>query len=678
MRLFIAEKPSVAKAIASELGISSKEDGYISCGDDKVTWCFGHLLELDEPDNYTGEDVPRNEKTGKKLWRVEELPIIPKHWKMVPKDDAKKQLNIIGKLLNDATTVVNAGDADREGQLLVDEVLEHFDNQKPVLRFWVAAHDSTSLKRGLDAMKDNSEYLGLGKAALARSKADWLIGMNLSRAYTLSASRGGAKSLVTVGRVQTPTLKLVVDRDREIAAFKSKPFYTINGEFKVGEDGIVFCANWKARDNQDGLDEEDRLIDKSVALGIIEKVAKKDALVKSFIKKPQTKQHPKAYTLSDITLEASNRFGYSAADTLKICQSLYETHKLTSYPRTDCAYLPESQFSDAADILEAIAFVNPAFKALTEKTDANIKSKTWNDKKVTVHFGIIPTMHKGSIEGLNEKEKKIYELIAKRYIAQFYPIHEFESTIIEIDVSEETFVAKGKVVTQNGWLDVYEDMKEKEELQVLPTLEASSRLCVHKINLKEAKTKPPSRYTEGTLQRAMENIHKVIADKAHKDLLKEGDGIGTPATRASIISELKRKKFIEENGKYVVSSKLGQSVIDVLPNEVKSPVLTAMFERILKTIDTNPDNHDAFLEKQTSFVVKQVNAANSTAIELKGVQKSPALSKHECKACNSKLARRKGKKGYWWGCSAFPNCKQTYPDFKGKPNFTINKEQRHA
>ena len=268
--------------------------------------------------------------------------------------------------------------------------------------------------------------------------------------------------------------------------------------------------------------------------------------------------------------------------------------------------------------------------------------------------------------------------IAKRYIAQFYPIHEFESTIIEIDVSEETFVAKGKVVTQNGWLDVYEDMKEKEELQVLPTLEASSRLCVHKINLKEAKTNPPSRYTEGTLQRAMENIHKVIADKAHKDLLKEGDGIGTPATRASIISELKRKKFIDENGKYVVSSKLGQSVIDVLPNEVKSPVLTAMFERILKTIDTNPDNHDAFLEKQTSFVVKQVNAANSTAIELKGVQKAPALSKHECKACNSKLARRKGKKGYWWGCSAFPNCKQTYPDFKGKPNFTINKEQSHA
>lgn len=678
MRLFIAEKPSVAKAIALELGITAKEDGYICCGDDKITWCFGHLLELDEPDSYTPDNVPRSEKTGKKLWRTDELPIIPEQWKVVPKQDAKKQLKIIGKLLKEATTVVNAGDADREGQLLIDEVLEHFNNQAPVLRFWVAAHDSVSLKRGLSNMKGNEAYMGLGRAALARSKADWLIGMNLSRAYTLSAARSGTHGLVTVGRVQTPTLKLVVDRDREIARFKSKPFYTISAPFTASDGSSAFIANWKAKESQEGLDEEERLIDKHIACALAQKVMHQEAVVKSFQKVPQTKQHPKAYTLSDITLEASNHFGYSAAETLKICQSLYETHKLTSYPRTDCAYLPEPQFNDAAEVLAAICHVNPAFKTMVDKADVNIKSNTWNDKKVTVHYGIIPTMHKGAIDNLNDKEKTLYTLIVKRYIAQFYPVHEFESTVIDMSVSHETFVAKGKVITQNGWLELYKDSGEKEDAQTLPELKEGEILHCAKASFKEAKTKPPSQYTEGTLQRAMENIHKVITDKAHKSLLKEGDGIGTPATRASIISELKRKKFIEASGKNIVSTELGQSVIDALPSQVKSPVLTAMFERILKTIDTNPENHDAFIQKQTQFVIEQVTAANNGVIELKGVKKSQVLSQQDCHSCNSKLIRRKGKKGYWWGCSTFPECKQTYPDIKGKPNYTFQKEQRHA
>lgn len=667
-RLFIAEKPSVAKAIATELGVTGKGDGVIYCGDDAITWCFGHLLELEEPDSYTPESVPVSAKTGKKIWRVDELPIIPEKWRIAPKKETKKQLTIIGKLLKSAETIVNAGDADREGQLLVDEILDYFHNTKPVIRFWVAAHDSVSLQRGLNAMKSNEHYRGLGQAALARSKADWLIGMNLSRAYTLSASRAGNQSLITVGRVQTPTLKLVVDRDREIAKFQSKPFYTIKAAFQSGESGFV--ADFKPQESQVGLDEENRLIDEAIAQKIVDKVSGIDGVITAYQKKPLKKKHLKAYSLADITLEASNRFGLSAADTLKICQSLYETHKLTSYPRTDCAYLPESQFVDGAIVLDALAFVNPELESLIDGADTSIKSSTWNDKKVTVHYGIIPTMHKGSKERLTDNEKKLYDLIVKRYIAQFYPVFEYESTVIDILVAGERFVAKGNVTTEPGWQLVLKDKQStKDAVQPLPCLNEGDAVTCLKANKIDGKTTPPPRYTEGTLQRAMENIHKVITDDAHKKLLKEGDGIGTPATRASIISELKRRNFIETKGKHVISTQLGQSIIGVLPKQVKSAVLTAMFERVLKTIEENPSNFEVFLKQQTDFVITQVKAANQGAIAIKGAKPKAKLSDCLCQSCSKNLIRRKGKKGHWWSCSGYPECKQTYRDMKGKPNY---------
>ena len=677
MKLFIAEKPSVARAIAEELGVTSKEDGYICCGSDKVTWCFGHLLELAEPDRYTPDDGPKNPKTGKKLWRIEDLPIIPSQWIIEPKADAKKQLNLIGKLLKEATLVINAGDADREGQLLVDEILTYFNNQKPVQRFWVAAHDSVSLNRGLSSMKDNQTYYGLGRAALARSQADWLIGMNLSRAYTLNASKSGQRALVTVGRVQTPTLKLVVDRDRAIDSFQSKPFYTIKAAFNFQGDK-VFLADWKPGESQPGLDEDDRLIDLNIANSLVDQVSGQPGTVRSYKKEQQKKHHPKAYSLSDLTLEASNRYGYSAAEVLEAAQSLYETHKLTSYPRTDCGFLPESQWEDSKTILSTLGTINPELLPLIEKADISIKSNTWDDKKVTVHFGIIPTMHKGSKESLSPREKTLYELIVKRYIAQFYPLHEYESTSIDIEVSSLHFMAKGKTIVENGWCDVYQDSIDdvaEEAVQVLPVLSQDGQVHCIKANRHDAKTKPPLRFTEGTLIRAMENIHKFIADTEHKKMLKDGDGIGTPATRASIINELKNRSFIEPNGKHIISTPLGQSIVDTLPEMVKSPVLTSLFERILKTIEQEPDKFNHFMEKQTDFVKEQVQAATQQVIHLKGVNTAP-LSLFECHLCNQKLIKRKSQKGYWWACSSYPNCKQTYSDLKGKPQY--KEENNHA
>lgn len=677
MRLFIAEKPSVAKAIAEELGITDKTDGFITCGVDKVTWCFGHMLELAEPDEYTANDAPINPSTGKKLWRIEDLPIVPKTWIVNPKQEAQKQLQIIQRLLKDADVVVNAGDSDREGQLLIDEVLEHFHNTKPVLRFWVSAHDSVSLKRGLISMKDNLAYKGLGAAAIARGRADWLIGMNLSRAYTLSAQRGGCRVLFTVGRVQTPTLALVVARDRAIEAFQSKNYHTIKATIKHNNE--AFIANWCAYENQEGLDEEGRLINTAIANALIGKFNGATGHIKAYEKTPKTQSQPRAYSLSDITLIASNQFGYTAVEVLETCQSLYETHKLTSYPRTDCAFLPESQHVDATKVLEAIKHVNPALATIVTGADATIKSKTWDDSKVGVHYGIIPTMHKGSVSSLNEKERTIYNLIARAYIAQFYPPHEYLSTIVCMNIAGEQFEADGKTIINNGWLDVYMDINDGKngdalEQPILPEMTINDDVLCFKAVRIDTKTKAPARFTEGTLQRAMENVHTYITDPEHKKMLREGDGMGTPATRASIISELKRRETLETKGKHIVSTPLGRSIIDVLPEVVKSPVLTAMYERFLREIEQDATKLDDFIAKQVVFVSEQVIKANQGLVTVAQANKAITIStQHRCAICGKGLCRRHGNKRAWWSCSAYPSCKQTYPDIKGKPNFNQRK-----
>jgi DNA topoisomerase-3 len=684
MRLFIAEKPSVAKAIAGELGVTGKGDGFIECGQDKITWCFGHMLEQAGPDEYTAEDVPRSPTTGKKLWRVEDLPIIPTTWIMRPRDDAKQQLAVIGKLLKTASEVVNAGDPDREGQLLVDEVLVHFNSSKPVRRFWVNAQDSVSVQRGLAALKDNTTYHGFGAAAQARGRADWLIGMNLSRAYTLRAQRGGSRVLLTVGRVQTPTLAIVVARDREIEAFKPIPFHTIQAQIQHANGSFV--ARWEAKEAQTGIDAEGRLVDTAVANALTEALTGTPGRITEYKQEAKKKAHPRAYSLSDITLVASNKFGYTAAEVLEICQSLYE-HKLTSYPRTDCNFLPESQHADAPRVLAAVKHVNPGLAGLVDGTDAAIKSKTWDDSKITAHHGIIPTMHQGSAAGLSDKERSIYDLIVRAYLAQFYPVYEYMSTVVGVDVSGETFRASGQVVTRNGWRDVYTvdeadeggdgGDKDASDSQTLPPMKQSDDVACLKAVRNDSKTKPPARFTEGTLQRAMENIHKFVSEAEHKKMLRDGDGIGTSATRASIISELKRREFLETKGKQIISTTLGRSLVDALPEVVKSPVLTALYERMLKGIEQGTSEQDAFIAKQEQFIRDQVTKANTGSVSIAGGKEAPKVSElHKCVACGTGLSRRAStkKKGlFWWGCSNYPTCNQTYPDLKGKPDYSKGK-----
>lgn len=296
-----------------------------------------------------------------------------------------------------------------------------------------------SVRRGLESLKENDSYAGWADAARGRQRADWLIGMNLSRAYTLRAQRGGARALLTVGRVQTPTLALVVARDREIEGFKPVPYHTIQAE--IQHESGSFTAAWKPKDEQIGLDSEGRLVDTAVADAIVDSVKGKWGSIASYKQEERKENQPLAFALSDITALASAKFGYSAEDVLNACQSLYETHKLTSYPRTDCGYLPESQHEDAAQVLDAIRHVNPDMSGLVDGADPSIRSRTWNDKKVTAHHGIVPTMHKGSKASLNERERNIYDLVVRAYLAQFYPVHEYLHTAVTVKVEGESFLA---------------------------------------------------------------------------------------------------------------------------------------------------------------------------------------------------------------------------------------------
>ena len=609
MRLFIAEKPSVAKAIVAELGCVTRGDGFITCKDGSVvTWCFGHLLEQAEPDAYLPDDVPRTKK-GSKVWRFEDLPIYPKNWKLLPKNDkgVKKQLATIGKLLKKASLVVHAGDPDREGQLLVDEVLEHFRYTGRVQRFWVSAQDSASIRKGLTNLRDNETFDGMRLAALGRSRADWLLGMNLSRAYTLARQAQGKKELIAVGRVQTSTLALVAKRDVAIRDFKPVPYFVIKARLGGGKP---FTAVWEPEESQAGIDEQKRLVDRCIAAALQQRLkAVGQATVVRCSRTPKKIAQPKAFSLADIQLGASNQFGFSAEKTLNLCQSLYETHKATSYPRTDCSFLPESQYADAKNVLAAIAKTMPPLAGLVAKCDCSIQSPTWNDKKITAHHGIIPTQQAADGSKFSDDERKIYRLIAERYLSNFLPAHEYLACSIELRIATERFSAKGRLVTKPGWKVVTsaaDGDKADDEGQALPELKSGLQLPVSGIDCEEERTKPPAAFTEGTLIRAMENIHQAVNDPQSKKFLKEGDGIGTPATRAAIIAELKRKKYLEVKGKKIVATELGLHLLQVVPDVMKNPVLTALFERILREVEAGNVPLDVFIEKQKQLVINEL------------------------------------------------------------------------
>lgn len=627
-RLFIAEKPSVGKAIAEALGKTKSDKGYCETkSGDVVTWCFGHLMELATPDVYLPDDVPTT-KSGSKVWREQDLPIVPDRWKIQVKTDCKAQFNVIKKLAqkSNITTIVNCGDPDREGQLLVDEILSFIGNKKPVLRYWASAVDSASVKKALSLLESNEKekFVGMRYAALGRSHADWLIGMNATRAFTLASRRSGNGSLLSVGRVQTPTLNLVATRDHEINNFKPQTYYVFKGNFKAANK--TFTATLQYGDAQKGLDSEGRLVDLNAARLLQQKLSSvKKAKVIEFETKNKDKNAPLVYSLASIQAEANAKYGYSAAQILNICQALYEKYKLTTYPRSDCEYLPTVQHQDAAKVLRALCSFHTELKSTISKANPSLKSKVWNDSKITAHHGIIPTQQVGNLSELKDDERKVYMLIVKRYLSQFFPPAKLLATTIKMDVSGEVFACKGSVIVENGYLAVYggeddtaeqDKDDEKEDSQSLPKLSAGEIVDVLQVSPVTAQTKPPASFTEGTLIKAMQNIYNFVPDGPFKKVLKDGDGIGTSATRASIIAELKKKGFLELKGKKIKATPVGIKLLSELPDLCKNPVLTAMFESQLKLVESGKITYKQFEEKQKAFALQLVEKASKLTIEL--------------------------------------------------------------
>lgn len=657
MRLFIAEKPSMGAEIAKCLpGPMSRKDGYITTGDGVVTWGFGHILRQAEPGEY-------DEKYKK--WRLEDLPIIPDDWKLFVAESCQKQFAIIQGLLAEATEVVHAGDPDREGQLLIDEVLDYLGNEKPVQRILLNALDEKSIKKAIATLRNNQEFHNLKQSALARSRADWLIGMNLSRAYTLAARRAGHQVTLPVGRVKTPTLALVVRREREIEGFSLANYFTVKAEFQH-ENGS-FIAYWKPREEQAGLDVEGRLADPAIVDALI---AGWDAAINEgrielyeTAEKKEVQRLP--LSLSTLQVIAGKRFGYDPQTVLDTAQKLYEK-KLTTYPRSDCEFLPESQRADATVILENLRGLGHGeISAWADGADSTITSRAWNDKKITAHHAIIPTTVKCNLATLSEGERNLYFLIAQAYITQFYPIHVYHQTRIEVGYSGERFTASGRVVIEPGWKALYSaeaDENKDEDSTAIPAMQKQDAVTMIRSWADKKATKPPVRFTATTLLAAMKEIHKYVKDAELKKQLKDVSGIGTEATRATIIKELIDRGFLKAEGKkkYLKPTPSAYLLIDTLPDELTYPDSTAKWENILHQMAGGSESLSAFLQQQAQFATELCATAGNLDLPLNG--------EHTCPQCGKGVLQpRNGRNGKFWGCSSYPACKAAYDDAGGQP-----------
>lgn len=671
MRLYIAEKPSMGREIAAVLpGPVRKGNGFIETGAGTVTWLFGHVLRQAEPQEYDAKY---------KVWRAEDLPIIPEHWKLMVSESSAKQFAVVKQLISQADEIVHAGDPDREGQLLVDEVLEYVGCNKPVQRILLNALDEKSIREAIDQLKPNAQFFNLRQSALGRARADWLIGMNLSRAYTMAAQRSGHRKLVLpIGRVKTPTLALVVRREREIENFKPVDYFNIKAVFQ--HTNGQFQAQWKPNEMQQGLDSEGRLVDKQIAEAKLKFFGQEPltGMISGYSKAKKQEAQRLPFSLSTLQVLAGRRFGYEPQQVLDTAQALYE-RKLTTYPRSDCEYLPTNQFKDSQSILTNLQSCgDDTLVNWAKGTDGKIKSRAWNDKKISAHHAIIPTRVKADLSKMNVVERNIYFLIAQAYMAQFYPVHTYYQTKVEVAYKEELFTASGRTEIDLGWKALYtskknieadnEEGQDKEdngqEENNLPPMKKNDNVDYVSGELAKSVTRPPVRFTQATLIAAMKDIHKFVQDPEAKKQLKAVYGIGTEATRATILDELiHKRKLIKEMGKkkQLQPTEDGYLLVDAVPEELSYPDFTAIWEDQLHSMAEGDGSLEAFLQTQVDFTTKMCRKAESTSLVVEDAVKCPRCGL-------GILQKRHGKNGDFWGCSNYPRCRMTCNDKEGQPN----------
>ncbi len=667
MRLFLCEKPSQGKDIGNVLGATQRDSGCLKGSGVIVTWCIGHLVEAAPPEAYDA---------NLKRWSIAQLPIIPGRWRVEVKPKTAAQFKVVKQLLAQATELVIATDADREGELIAREIVDLCDYRGPIQRLWLSALNDASIRKALAALKPSSETLPMYHSALARSRADWLVGMNLSRLFTLLGRQAGYEGVLSIGRVQTPTLKLVVDRDREIDHFVSIPFWAIEVAFSSA--GQSFIAQWQPPESC--TDESGRCLQAGVAEQAAAQMrAASEAQVASVETERVREGPPLPFDLGTLQEVCSKQLGLDVQETLDIAQSLYETHKATTYPRSDSGYLPESMLADVPVVLDSLLKTDSALRPVMGQLDRTQRSRAWNDSKVTAHHGIIPTLEPVNLSAMSEKELAVYRLIRAHYLAQFLPHHEFDRTIARLSCAGQNLQAVGKQIVIPGWRLVLAEQQPVDandesapRSQVLPALKQGLSCQVTNVDLKALKTMPPRPFTQGELVKAMKSVAKLVSDPRLKQKLKDTVGIGTEATRANIINGLLTRGYLVKKGRAIRASDAAGTLIDTVPTAIADPGTTAVWEQALDMIEAGQLTHEVFIAKQSAWISQIIAQYKGTALSIK-VPQGPS-----CPLCSSATRQRTGKSGPFWSCSHYPDCKGTLPVDSATPKRSAPRKRRTA
>ncbi len=627
--LVIAEKPSVARDIARVLKCTKKGNGSLEGDKYIVTWALGHLVTHADPEQY---DVKYKE------WKMEDLPIIPDPFKLVPIRQTTKQFNAVKTLLNrqDVNEVIIATDAGREGELVARWILAKAKSRKPIKRLWISSVTDQAIREGFNNLKDGRKYDHLYEAAVARAEADWVVGINATRALTVKYN-----AQLSTGRVQTPTLAMIANREQQIKNFKPKTYYGLQALTNT----VTFTWHEKGTNQTQSFQKEkmEQLLKSLDSVKTGEVIDVKTT--------PKRTPAPHLFDLTELQKEAHKRYGWSAKETLSTLQNLYERHKIVTYPRTDSKHLTSDMKSTFTDRIKASAVgdYRAAANKILSKGTPQAQKGVVNDALVSDHHAIIPTEEVVNLRALSDKEYKLYDLIVKRFLAVFYGAYEYDQTVVTLKVGNETFTAKGNTVRDEGWKAVYLQEDEQSNERTLPVFKKGEQVSLRGIALTEGQTKPPARFNEGTLLAAMENPSQFMGDES-KELvktLKETGGIGTVATRADIIEKLFKSFVIEKKGNDLYTTSKGRQLLDLAPADLKSPALTAEWETQLTKIAKGQAKKADFMRQMIDFTQKSIS----------DIKKSDQKFKHDnisgkvCSECGKPMLEVNGKRGKMLVCS---------------------------
>lgn len=629
--LVLTEKPSVAKDIARVLGCKRSGNGCIVGEKYIVTWALGHLVTLADPEAYDDKY---------KSWRMEDLPMLPGRMKLVVIGQTSKQFKAVSSLLSSAevSDIVIATDAGREGELVARWIIQKANCRKPMRRLWISSQTDKAIKEGFASLKPSSQYDNLYRSAQCRAEADWLVGLNVTRALTCKHN-----AQLSAGRVQTPTLAMIVRREEDILRFRPKDYFTVKADF--GE----YTALYK-----DGKGQA-RFADAAAAKEVADSVRGKRGVLSEVKKVYRFKAPPAAYDLTELQRDANKKYGYSAKQTLSLMQSLYETHKLLTYPRTDSRYITKDVAATLPERLRAIA-IGP----YKDAASAVLRSKPLqtkyivNDAKVTDHHAIIPTEQYVDLNKLSREERHIYDLVVRRFIAVLSAPFEYDEVQVKITVGRYNFYTKGQSIKSAGWRALYDsslgddddDSEPDLAAQRLPALSQGAAAAVKEVRVCAGKTSPPARYTEATLLTAMENPASQVEDGRLRDALKTAGGLGTPATRADIIEKLFNSFYIERRGREIFPTSKGRQLIGIVPPDLKSAELTAKWEQQLSLIAEGKANDRKFIEEMRGYASSLVQAVKSSTAEYK----HDNMTREPCPQCGKYLLEVNGKKGKMLVC----------------------------